>query len=145
MKAEKAEGRRWVVDSSFACALFLPDEKSDAVDSFFQQILTDEIHAPALLKYEVANALRGAIRRKRIVDNEAKELLSMFLDLPIIFDPLHNSNRPTQILELATHLDLSVYDASYIELCSFLSASLLTLDENMTKAAKKRKIKTATV
>ncbi len=141
MKAAKAEPRRWVIDSSFVCSLFLPDEDSSDAENFFAGILSDRLDAPTLLKYEITNVLRGAIRRKRISDDEAREILSLFLKLPIRYDSLENNDRPIAILNLARSLDLSVYDATYLELALIGDSTLLTLDEQLRKAARKKRVK----
>ena len=49
---------RWVVDCSFAAALFLPDETSGHVRDFFSGLSEeDELIVPVLWRYELAQVM----------------------------------------------------------------------------------------
>lgn len=130
----------WVVDSSFVCSLFLPDEKSTGVEAIFSDVLDSSLKAPILLKYEVANAVRSAVRRGRITPAVAMEILPLFLDLPIEYDPLDNTSRASRILELALDHDLSVYDATYLELALHTNSGLLALDRKLQEICRQKDV-----
>jgi predicted nucleic acid-binding protein len=57
----------YVLDCSFCAALFLPDEASDKVKSSFLKIReADDVFVPFLWRYEMANVLTIAVRRRRL-------------------------------------------------------------------------------
>lgn len=111
-----------VVDASYILSLLLPDEDS-------QKNLPGKMFAPNLLDYEIINALRSAIMRKRISSKIATELFAEYQNLPIARKTVNFA----RVLELSIKHQISTYDASYLILASELGIELRTLDKQLAK------------
>jgi predicted nucleic acid-binding protein len=90
------------------------------------------IHAPSLLRYEMANAARKKCRRMEGQPKYIAMALSLALDRRrgITY---HDPN-PVDVLLIANATGLSPYDASYLWLAGFLGADLVTLDKQLAAA-----------
>jgi predicted nucleic acid-binding protein len=134
----------WVLDSSLALALALPDETSEQADHFFSRVSTESIlWVPALWWYEMANALIGAERRKRLAEKERMRLTELYRMLPIQTDTVLDSDAMYRFQTLAMEYELSAYDASYLELAQRRGLGLATLDQRLHSAALKAGVKVA--
>lgn len=83
MKEESIE-KRFLVDASSWLAWLLPDEKvPETLISYFELFKDNKVHfmAPALLKYEFANALKSNYLRKRLGKIKAGKLIRKLLEL----------------------------------------------------------------
>ncbi len=121
-----------VVDASVVLSWFLPNEGSPYTAALLEEIRAGA-HAPALLQWEVENALLMAERRGRIDLSSARELLEAFRALPIEkFVPPAGS-----AFALAREFNLSAYDASYLWLALERGSTLATVDVRLQKAAVK--------
>jgi predicted nucleic acid-binding protein len=92
----------------------------------------EELHAPALLDFEVASALRGHARGGRLDQGRLEEAVADFAAFRI---------RRHQMTELLGHvLDLrdnfTAYDAAYVVLAQTLDAPLVTADTKLTEAGR---------
>lgn len=118
-----------VIDSSYILKYLLKDEHNSQVDSKILEFREqkEQLVAPELLGYEVANAIRSAVMRNRITQKEAEISMCVFTDLEIeLFSvDLH------QILRVACKHGISCYDASYIALAREKNAKLLTYDTRL--------------
>ena len=113
-----------VVDASYVLDLLLPDEKKLGVE------LSHAV-APQLLVFEVTNAIKMAVVRKRITTQVAHLLIKEFEGWKIqLLDVL-----PNEVLSLAIEKNLAVYDASYLWLAREQKAELLTWDKKLKNAA----------
>jgi len=128
---------RWVIDASFAAALFLPDEASPAARSFFAGLKPpDEVLVPSLWWYEITNVLIIAERRKRVTPADAAKILSLYSRFTIETDILYGTKYSGRLHELAKTCHLTAYDSAYLELAIRKDAALATFDEQLVKAAK---------
>ena len=120
----------YVVDSSALLLYLLPDEKlSISVKSILNKFFRNEISlaAPHILKYEVGNALKSAVKQKRLDTTQAIIAYTSFLDFSIqYFTPNYQ-----ETLQLSIQHNLSFYDASYLCLAQEKKAKLLTLDKKL--------------
>lgn len=129
---------KFVIDCSFSCALFLPDESSAFVSKFFESLTKKEsIMVPSLWWYEIANVLVMAIRRDRISHAQVTEIIELFDEFEITTKEISSLSSVKNIYEIAQIYRLSAYDAAYLNLAIIEKATLATLDENLLKAAKK--------
>ncbi len=89
-------------------------------------------HAPDLIVSEVTNALRVSIHPERWPIALARERLETFLEWPVALHPC----RPLAglVLETATALGISAYDAFYAVLSAELGLSLITADRRLAAA-----------
>ena len=134
----------WVLDSSIALALALPDERSEHADHFFRRIRSGSVlWVPALWWYEVANALIGAQRRKRLAETERIRLVELYRMLPIQTDTFLDPDAMHRFHSLAVEHELSAYDAAYLELARRKGLGLATLDQRLHSAALRQGVKVA--
>jgi len=125
----------WVLDSSVALALSLPDEKSDEVEVFFSGLGGKDLFwVPALWWYEIANALVSAERRKRLTEGDRNRLTELFQMLPIQTDGVPDAEAMYRFQSLAIEHGLSAYDAAYLELAQRRGIRLATLDQRLRSA-----------
>lgn len=120
MQVESMKVKSVVVDASYVLDLLLPDET---------RAMTELTHAvaPQLLVFEVTNAIKMAVVRKRVTAKVAIALLNEFEGWKIKLLDVSAS----EVLELALVSDLSVYDASYLWLAREQKAELLTWDKKL--------------
>jgi len=85
---------------------------------------------------EVANALWKAIKRSRISEADAHDALTILDDLGIILHEL-NWTDVANGLNMASKLDLTIYDASYLILSNKMKAQLITADDKLYEKTKK--------
>lgn len=111
-----------VVDASYILSFLFPDENS--IDE-----IPGKMFAPQLLDYEIVNALRSAVLRKRISQHLAIELFEEYNTFLITKKTVDFS----KVLELSIKRQISTYDASYLVLANDLEAKLLTLDKQLAK------------
>lgn len=125
----------FVLDASVVLAWLLPDEQSATAQDIVARLATQRAQAPALLHYEVGNALSQAVRRGRIGPALRSEMLETFFALPIATEP--PDERAIAIAtELASQHPITVYDACYIELSLRRALPLATLDRALAAAAR---------
>ncbi len=128
----------YVIDCSFSSALFLPDEKSELISSFFEKITeNDRIYIPQLWWYETSNVLNIAVRKKRITHHEVIVITKLFDNMNLETDFESGSIFTREIFNLAQEYQLSSYDSVYLELAMRKNGILMTLDEELINAAKK--------
>jgi predicted nucleic acid-binding protein len=89
---------------------------------------------------EVANALLVAERRKRISQRDSAAAWAALQKLPIEADAETGERAGRDILALARHRELSIYDASYLELAVRLGTALASLDEPLRAAARRLRV-----
>jgi len=133
----------YVFDASFVGAAIIPDEKTPQFKKLYDKINNeDDRYTPNLLWYEVASMFKNLSRRKRYTLEEVKNFFQLLSDLNLSTDFEHGSNYSKKIWELCNKYNLSPYDAAYLELADRKKATLCTLDENLTSAAKTHGVKT---
>lgn len=125
----------FVLDASVVLAWLLPDEHSEAAQSIMGRLVLERAQAPALIHYDVGNALLQAARRKRIPEALVMEMLELFLELPIALQSPDAASTAASS-EISRRHGLTHYDASYVELASRHRVRLATLDEALRRAAR---------
>jgi len=125
----------WVLDSSVALALSLPDETSEKADGFFERLGgQDVLWVPALWWYEIANVLIAAQRRNRLTERDRNRLTELYRMLPIRTDTVLDTEAMYRFQSLAIEHGLSAYDAAYLELAQRRGLGLATLDQRVRSA-----------
>lgn len=127
-----------VVDSSAVLALLLRERNGPGVFRAIER--EDSLLAPALLPYEVANALQVAVRRKRIAAEAVDGCIGRHLQLPWALELQTSELRLSAIGRLAGAHGLSAYDAAYLELAMHRGCGLVSLDEPLRAAAKRERL-----
>ncbi len=124
-----------VIDANLLVALVTRDPRRAMVATQFEawDEAEEPLHAPALILYEVANALTGLLTVQRIADKDIDEAWGAVAGLPITLHQLANG---PHTIRLATRLGRrSAYDAAYIALATTLGAELWTLDGPLARNA----------
>jgi predicted nucleic acid-binding protein len=128
-----------IVDASVLLCAFFPDEAQPQAQKLVREHVAGRVQlkAPALLVYELSNAVWQAERRKRITAAQADEILQAFTGLeietiPQTF-PLRKSSAG-EILPLARRFDCSAYDAAYLALAEKNKEPFITADERLYHA-----------
>lgn len=93
-------------------------------------IATEELHAPSLLDFEVASAIRGHILGGLLSSERAATAIEDFVALDI------ERHTMTALLPdiLALRHNFTVYDAAYVVLALALPAPLVTADAKLLEA-----------
>jgi predicted nucleic acid-binding protein len=116
-----------VVDSSAMVNALV----ADPVDPFLLALLSDEeLHAPALLDFEVTSALRGHQVRGKLGVGRTEQAIDDFASLQIA------RYQMTEWLAylLALRDNFTVYDAAYVVLAQALETPLVTADFKLEEA-----------
>lgn len=125
----------FVLDCSVTMAWVFRDEATGATDRLRDMLGKNRALVPALWPTETANALLAATRRKRIGREEWSRLRMQLNALPIDVDPVSTARTWGPVLDLAAVHDLTVYDATYLELAMRSGFPLATLDRALRIAA----------
>ena len=117
-----------VVDASIAVKWFMPElDSPDAMrirNAHANQQIS--LFAPALLTYELANALRF---RSTLSDDDLEMAITSLFDLDLaLIAPTEKSVADAAVL--ARTLDLTIHDATYLELAQNLDYQLVTSDKS---------------
>jgi predicted nucleic acid-binding protein len=111
------------------------DEPHPEIKKLWREWLRDRVmlHAPALLRYEVVNALYQQQRAGKLGAAEVSHALATALSRPII---LHNDDElHLRALQLAANYALPVtYDAHYLALAERMGVELWTTDAKLVRA-----------
>lgn len=103
----------------------------DPVNPQLLATLADEqLHAPALLDFEVASALRGHLLAGRLDAPRVEEAVDDFVVLTI--ERYLMTSSLNRILELRDNF--TAYDAAYVLLAETLEAPLVTADDKLAQA-----------
>ncbi len=88
--------------------------------------------APAVLPYEVGNALSALVKRRRLGADAAAAAWQVIRSIPV---ELVEVDIPASLL-LATDLGIYAYDAYFLQCAIQLKCPLLTLDRTMARVAR---------
>lgn len=102
----------------------------DGTEDLRAHLATQELHAPALLDFEVVSAMRGLTLGGHISAARAADLLSDFDDLPVQRWPFADALR-RRAFDLRDNV--SAYDAAYVVLAEALQCPLLTRDRRLAR------------
>lgn len=95
-------------------------------------IADSELHAPSLIDYEVASALRGHVLGGLLADNQLEDAAEDFSAMQIERYPLSTMMRA--VLDLRANF--TVYDAVFVVLAQALAVPLVTADSKLLEARK---------
>jgi predicted nucleic acid-binding protein len=124
-----------VIDASALVALIASEPQGPAVASCIDSWLASgrDIHAPALARYEIANALARQVAHGQLSFEDVAEGWRALEQLPIVYHALIDG---PGVVEAAEKLKRrSAFDASYVALAIDLDAELWTLDGPLARNA----------
>ena len=128
----------YVVDASVAARFLLFEELSEKADLLLQKFHEDaiELKAPALVNFEVGNALWNAVKQKVIDANEASRKFSQFIKLKLDCVEL-DEQESLGALTWAMKNDVTYYDSVYVKASEKTGATLLTADDAFCEKSSK--------
>ena len=129
----------FVADNSVVLAWFVHGQSTAYADKALRRVASEAVHVPLVWQLEFANALRQLERRRKLAADGSAAILDAVDSLALQADPTPPGQR--RLLDLARQYDLSVYDASYLELAIRLSVKLATQDGPLAAAAAKAGLK----
>jgi predicted nucleic acid-binding protein len=131
----------FVLDSSLTAAFLLEDEATTETDEILDSFGTGTIAiVPALWRWEVANLLLMAERRKRIGSADVLRHLAQLKKMPIEVDDEALDQTWNSTSQLARKHLLTAYDAAYLEIAIRRTLGLGSLDTGLRKAAKAERV-----
>lgn len=116
-----------VVDASAIAALLFGEPEATEVAV---QLRGGKLAAPTLLPFEIASVCLKKLTRHP----DQREALLIGLQLFTRLDIATHHVELPETVELARHVGLSAYDASYLWLARRLPAELVTLDKRLARA-----------
>lgn len=125
----------FVIDASVAISWLFADEQTLLSMNLLQQVSGTGAVVPSLWRLEIAGALQIGIKRKRIDATYRDSAIQKLLSLPIETDLDSNDFAWTTTLQLADAHQITVYDASYLELALRRGLPLATRDDQLAAAA----------
>ena len=126
----------FVIDASATLPWCFADEATAATNAVLTRLRTgDEAIVPAHWPVEVANALLIAVRRQRISPDDAHQFLLDLEFLPNRVEATTKNLVRAGVFPVAEQYGLTVYDAAYLELAMRETTPLITLDNDLRKAA----------
>jgi predicted nucleic acid-binding protein len=121
--------RRVVVDASALAALTFHEPTTRNLAA---EIDNTTIHAPWLLKFELANV--AMVKSRRQPDATPEIFAALALALNDSSDIVWHDVQAIDVALMAKATGLSAYDASYLWLAGTLDADLVTLDKKLAAA-----------
>ena len=125
-----------VVDASMTLAAVFEDEQTAKVLAVIDRVSIEGAIVPKIWRYEVANGLQVAIRRKRMTAAYRETCFERLKSLPILVDTDGFDEIWHSTIALADLYNLTIYDAAYLELAQRARVPLATLDDALIKACK---------
>ena len=105
---------------------------ADDANSLRARMSDEDLHAPALLDFEVVAALRGLVLGSHLTPTRAEDALTDFDDLTIERWPSSDS---LQRRSFQLRHNVSAYDAAYIALAEALDCPMLTRDAKLRNSS----------
>jgi predicted nucleic acid-binding protein len=124
----------FVVDASMTLSWCFWDEATPRSRAVLAALQTRYAVVPAVWPFEIANGLVIAERRKRIRPDQIAEFLETLRRLPIQVERCEAVWLCQSAVRLARELQVTAYDAAYLDLAKREQLSLATLDYDLQKA-----------
>lgn len=103
----------------------------DGTDELRSDLADEELHAPALLDFEVVSALRGLTRGGQLSAARAHDALADFDALAIRRWP---GSAALRLRAFTLRDNLTAYDAAYVALAEALECAVLTRDRRLARS-----------
>lgn len=129
-----AREEKIVIDASVVTKWYSEEEETAKAIQYKDEHVNRRIDliAPALLLYEVANALNY---KPDFTEKDVKNSISALIDLSLSIK-LPTKEVMEKTVTIARKYDLSIYDSSYIALAESLNIKMVTADEKLWEKMK---------
>ncbi len=117
-----------VVDGSAIVDALTGGESADRLRELLQG---EELHAPALIDYEVVSALRGLALAGHLSETRAEDALADYADLRI---QLWSESDEFRRRAFQLRNNVTAYDAAYVVLAEALECPLATCDRRLARS-----------
>lgn len=127
-----------VLDANALIVLALDRQRAATVEGLLHvwKAEGEELHAPLLLRYEIASALAQAVSSGQLKSEAVGDASQHIGSVPII---LHQPTDIPAVVAMAQRLERrSAYDAAYVVLAEELDTQLWTLDGRLARNAAAR-------
>jgi predicted nucleic acid-binding protein len=127
-----------VIDASALVVLALDRRRAPGVEARLRawEDAGEPLHAPELLRYEIANALARAVAVDQLPALEATAAWELVTSVPVM---LHRLEEGPAVIAMTQRLERkSAYDAAYLVLADRLGVELWTLDGPLARNAASR-------
>lgn len=124
-----------VLDANALIVLALDRQRAAAVEELLRvwKAEGEELHAPVLLRFEIASALAQAVSAGQLATAAVADASQRIGSVPIA---LHQLNDTPAVVAMAQRLERrSAYDAAYVVLAEELDTKLWTLDGRLARNA----------
>jgi predicted nucleic acid-binding protein len=124
-----------VIDANVVVVLALDRRRAPAVDDRLRRWaeVGEDLHAPALLPFEVASALATAVATDRL---RSEDVARAWADISAVPMTLHALDDGPSVVATAQRLERrSAYDAAYVVLAQQIESKLWTLDRRLARNA----------
>lgn len=111
------------------------DERDANARASAKAVIEEGAVVPAIWHWEIQNALLTAERRKRIAGADVAMVLQHLASLPIEIEPIGPAFSFGAETDIARRMNLSVYDAAYLDLSLRRGMRLMTRDTKLGAAA----------
>ena len=130
--------RRVIVDASVGCKWFFEENLQEKAHALLRAMWKRKIllTVPEFFYLEFANICWKRVRRGLIHSEIAVQTLDRALKLPL--DRYRDRELAPAALQNAALFDISVYDGLYLSLSQFYTAPLVTADEKLVEACRRR-------
>lgn len=123
----------FVLDVSTTMAWCFEDEQTPLSERCLDLLVEDDALVPPLWRYEVANVLVVAERRRRLTAAAAAQFMALLGQLPITTAD-EDPELPV-LVDVARRYELSAYDAAYLALAARHGLALATVDARLRDSA----------
>jgi predicted nucleic acid-binding protein len=126
----------FVIDVSACMPWCCEDEATpESEETLTLAIAGSTLHAPSLWPWEMMNAVAVAVRRGRIAPDGARRFFEQIATFKFRIAPPPTVAEFERLSLLAARFRLTAYDSAYLDLAKTLGLTLVTLDDDLRKAA----------
>lgn len=126
-----------VIDASVTAAWLLAEDGFSATPELLNLLACESLVTPPHWPNEMGNAIRKAVRMRRILAEDVPSLVAILTTLDVTVSAASPLSDLGDLVPFALEHGLSVYDAAYIRLAAKRVLPLATLDDAMKRAARK--------
>lgn len=127
----------FVVDNSVVLSWVLKDENSKKSQKILNNLTSSRGYVPSLWPYELANALFVAQKRDRIKEVDSAAFIKHLKKLPIFIEESEYDTITKDVLSLSREHNITVYDASYMELAIRKNIAMASFDKLIIRLCQK--------